>query len=53
MSSTTRYAMSEVVHAFNLRTIVVAAAVLIVLMASSFSAGYWAHGDRLMVPARR
>jgi hypothetical protein len=44
-----RFTVSDVVRAFNLRTIVAAAAVVILLMTGSFGARYLVHGDRLMI----
>jgi hypothetical protein len=48
-----RLTASDVVRALNLRTIVAAAAVVIVLMAGSFGAGYLLHGNRLMIAGLR
>jgi hypothetical protein len=48
-----RFATSDVVRAFNLRTIVAAAALVIVLMAGSFGAGYLVHGNRLTIAGLR
>jgi hypothetical protein len=48
-----RFAASDMVRALNLRTIVAAAALMIVLMAGSFGAGYLVHGDHLMIAGLR
>jgi len=53
MAEATRFVMLDVVRAFNVRTVIAAAAVMIVLMAGSFGAGYWVHGDRLMIAGLR
>ena len=48
-----RFTVSDMVRAFNLRTIVAAVIVVIVLMAGSFGTGYLVHGDRLMIAGLR
>lgn len=49
VAEATYYVMLDAVRAFNLRTVIAAAAAVIVLVAGSFGAVYWKHGDRLMV----
>jgi hypothetical protein len=53
VAEATRFVTLDVVRAFNRRTIAAAAAVMILLMAGSFGAGYWVHGDRLMIAGLR
>ena len=43
----------DVIRAFNWRTVVIAAGLMIVLMAGAFGAGYFMHGDREMTAGLR
>jgi hypothetical protein len=48
-----RGATPDVIRAFNWRTIVATASMIIVLMAGSFGAGYFMRGDRQMIAGLR
>jgi hypothetical protein len=48
-----RFVAFDVVRAFNMRTIIAASAIVIVLMVGAFGAGYLVHGDRLTIAGLR